>query len=428
MVTPALPHDNLIAEVNARIGTPAARPGGDADRIDGVIPVVVVEPSAPEAVATVVGWASETGRTVLTRGGGTKLARIPAPVSTVDVLLSTRGLNAVEIHRHGDLTATVQAGATLSETNAVLAEHRQWLALDPPRGDRATIGGILATNDSGPRRQGHGTPRDLIIGMTLARADGVVARSGGIVVKNVAGYDLARLMTGSFGCLGVILNATFKLAPLAGASRTVSVTFPDIDRCVAYADELRAHAATPSALELAMPAVSMLVRFESVESVAEQQAYRAVALAEAQDGTAVVLSGANETAAWQAHGTRVFEGEGTLVKLSVVSAQLLPTLIWLNGEARSRRLEYEVIGRAGLGVLCLRLNGATSDQAELLNALRGRLPVGSGSAVLQEAHVDLMALVDVWGPIGDGMRVMQEVKRQFDPTATLNPGRGPGGL
>ena len=87
-----------------------------------------------------------------------------------------------------------------------------------------------------------------------------------------------------------------------------------------------------------------------------------------------------------------------------------------------------MVGRAGLGVLCLRLNGATSDQAELLKALRGRLPVGSGSAVLQEAHADLKALVDVWGPIGDGLRVMQEVKRQFDPTATLNPGRGPGGL
>jgi FAD/FMN-containing dehydrogenase len=125
------------------------------------------------------------------------------------VVLSTLSLNRVVAHRHGDLTATVEAGARLDDVNRELARHGQWLPLDPPWSDRATIGGIVATNDAGPRRHRYGTPRDLIIGIEIARADGVRAKAGGIVVKNVAGYDLARLMTGSFGSLALITSATF---------------------------------------------------------------------------------------------------------------------------------------------------------------------------------------------------------------------------
>ena len=132
-------------------------------------------------------------------------------------------MNAVVAHRHGDLTATIQAGATLATSIATLAQHRQWIPLDPPWADRATIGGLVATNDSGPRRHRYGAPRDLIIGVEFARADGRLAKGGGIVVKNVAGYDLPRLLTGSFGSLGVIVTATFKLYPLTAASRTLVV-------------------------------------------------------------------------------------------------------------------------------------------------------------------------------------------------------------
>ena len=141
----------------------------------------------------------------------------------IDILISTARLNAVVAHRHGDLTATIQAGARLGDVNRALAQHRQWIPLDPPSADSATIGGIVATNDSGPRRHRYGAPRDLIIGVEFARADGRLAKGGGIVVKNVAGYDLPRLLTGSFGSLGVIVTATFKLYPLTAASRTLIV-------------------------------------------------------------------------------------------------------------------------------------------------------------------------------------------------------------
>lgn len=419
--------DALAAELSGRLGAPVCRPGGPGDLLDGVTPALVVEPSTVETCAETLRWAQETGRSVMVRGGGTKLGWGASP-DTVDLLLSTGAMTAVEAHRHGDLTATIQAGATLAETNRVLGRHRQWLPLDPPGGERATIGGIVSTNDSGPRRQRHGAPRDLIIGMTMVRADGVVAHSGGIVVKNVAGYDLARLLTGAFGSLGVIVNATFKLAPLAEASRTVSVTFPDLAALVPYAVALLERGVTPSALELAAPGATMLARFESVEAVASDQAAQAVTLAADHGGTAVVLQQDDEAAAWRAHEAVVFDRGSTVVKMAVVPAELQPTLAWLDTEVRARSLDYALIGRAGLGVLDLALDGPVADQASLLDALRARTPPGQGSAVVRHATPEIKSLVDVWGPIGDSVPVMRAVKRQFDPENRLNPGRGPGNL
>jgi glycolate oxidase FAD binding subunit len=418
-----------VADLNARLDEPVARPAAPIDAVQGVRPQVVVEPTALEQISQTLAWATATGRTVMVRGGGTKIGWGPTP-SSMDVLLSMSEMRGVQAHRHGDLTATVLAGTTLSATNAVLAEHRQWLALDPPDGGSATIGGIVATNDSGPRRHWHGAPRDLIIGMTLVRADGVTAHSGGIVVKNVAGYDVARLLTGSFGSLGVIVDATFKLAPRADASRTVAVDFPDTSRCGLYVAGLLAQAAMPTALELAVPPARMLVRFESVEVVAEQQARQAVTLAEAHGGAASVLTGDDEFGAWRAHEARAFgdEYEGTLLKVVTLPAELSSTLDRIGALAEANQLEYAVTGRAGLGVLCVRLHGRGTARAEFVTALRAQFGPGQGSVVVRRADSELSSLVDVWGPIGDGLPIMREVKRRFDPTGTLNPGRGPGGL
>ncbi len=419
--------DALIGQIDACADGPVARAGVDGDAVDGVVPGVVAEPATPEAAAAVLGWASEHGRSVVVRGGGTKLGW-GAPSSAIDVLLSTRGLDAVEAHRHGDLTATVQAGAVLADVNAALAAHRQWLPLDPPHAERATIGGIVASNDSGPRRQRHGAPRDLIIGMTLARADGVRAKSGGIVVKNVAGYDLARLLTGSFGCLGVVLSATFKLAPAAEASRTVRVTLSEIAQIEGVAAALLAHGSAPTAVELAWPPPAMLVRFESAAAVAAEQAEQAAAVARAAGGAADVLVGDDEADAWRRHEARVFEGEGTIVKLVVLPSDLSATLAWLDEASRAQSLDCATIGRAGLGVLYLHLAGPVPAQASLVRALRGRIDAGRGSAVIRQAEGELRSLVDVWGPLGDGFPLMQQVKHRFDPGGILNPGRGPGGL
>ena len=416
----------LLDQLAARAGSGAAvRNGGEEDAVDGVQPHVVAAPASGEALAATLGWASSEGLSVRVAGGGTK-QDWGTPGTPVDLLLSTAALSGVVEHRHGDLTATVEAGATLAAVNATLAAHGQRLPWDPPWPERATVGGIVATNDSGPRRHGHGAPRDSIIGVTVARIDGRVAKAGGIVVKNVAGYDLARLLTGSFGCLGVVLTATFKLAPVPPASRTVEVIADSLEAAAPIAADLAGSSLTPTAIELAWAPARLLVRFESVEASVAQQAAAACAIV-AERGSAVVLGGEDEQAAWNRYAGHWSAG-GTLVKLSTVSAELFPTLVWLRDRAATDGLEMAAAGRAGLGVVDVRLDGPVDTQARLIGALRDRFPVGRGSAVIRRGDPALRRRIDAWGPIGDGMRVMLAIKRQFDSAGLLNPGRGPGGL
>lgn len=415
----------LLDRLAARVGAGAARVAGVRDAVDGVRPRLAAEPATRDALAAALAWATSERLRVLVAGGRTKL-EWGAPAAPADLLLSTAALHGVVEHRHGDLTATVEAGATLASTNAALAAHGQRLPWDPPWPDRATIGGIVATNDSGPRRHGHGAPRDAIIGVTLARIDGRVAKAGGVVVKNVAGYDLSRLLTGSFGCLGVVLTATFKLAPLPPASRTVEVEVGDLEAAAPVADDLANSALTPTVIEVASPPTRLLIRFESVEASVAQQAAAACAIAGAR-GSAAVLAGATERAAWSRHAAH-WSGGGALVKLSTAPADLFPTLVRLRGRAAAGGVDLAVAGRAGRGVVDVRLDGPVDVQASLVEELRSHLPAGRGSAVIRRGDPALRRRIDAWGPIGDSRRVMEAIKRRFDPDGVLNTGRGPGGL
>ena len=403
----------------------AARAAGDGDALDGLRPRIVAEPGNGDALAATLAWAATEQLQVRVAGGRTKL-QWGAPGGEVDLLLSTAGLRDVIEHRHGDLTATVEAGATPAAVNAQLAAHGQRLPWDAPWPDRATIGGVVATNDSGPRRHGHGGPRDSIIGITMARVDGCVAKAGGIVVKNVAGYDLSRLLTGSFGCLGVILTATFKLAPAPPASRTVELTFDSLEAAAPVASRLAGSALAPVSIEIAAPQPRLLVRFESVEASASQQADAACALA-GTGGSAIVHGGRDEQATWRRHLAHWSSG-GTLVKLSTVPVELFPTLIWLRDRAGASGVGIAVAGRAALGVVDLRLDGPLEAQARLVEELRERLPPGRGSAVIRRGDPALRRSIDPWGPLGESGRVMEAIKRRFDPGGLLNAGRGPSGL
>ena len=416
---------DLIATAERVAGRGTARASASADAIDEVLPRIVVEPPTADAIADTLAWASREKLSVVTRGGGTKIDW-GAPPREVDLLLSTSRMQAVLAHRHGDLTATVEAGARLAAVNRELARHHQWLPLDPPLADRATIGGIIATNDSGPRRHRYGAPRDLILGVGMARADGRLAKAGGIVVKNVAGYDLARLLTGSFGSLAVIVSATFKLFPLARASRTVVVDVAGPREVQSLVSALLASQLTPTALEIELPPPRLLVRFESVEAAVAEQAREAVNLAAAGGAKARILQGSEEAAIWDAHDRRPWEGRGAILKVSLLVSDLADTLTWLTEAAGID--ECEGTGRAGLGVLLIRLDGDVDAQARLLMELRERIPAGRGSAVVPRGSRELKARVDVWGPIGDGLDLMRAVKQRFDPSGILNPGRGPGGL
>ena len=417
--------DALVAQAAARSGHGAFRAATDRDAVDGVRPRLVAEPPTPETLAATLGWAAGERLSVLVRGGGTKL-EWGAAAQPVDLLLSTAALAAVIEHRHGDLTATVQAGARLSAVNATLAQHGQWLPLDPPSSARATIGGVIATNDSGPRRHRHGAPRDLIIGVSVARSDGQLAKAGGIVVKNVAGYDLSRLLTGSFGCLGVIVAATFKLAPIAAASRTVRVDLDSRDAMASAITMLSSSSLTPTAIELEWCPARLVIRFESIEAAVEQQAREAVGLV-AGHGRAVVLGGDAESEFWAGVRNR-WDESGTVVKLSTLPTALVPTLAWLRDASAEHGLELDATGRAGVGVVDVWLRGAIESQARVIAQLRERLPVGDGSAVIRRGDQLLRQRIDPWGPIGDSLPLMRAVKARFDNEGRLNTGRGPGGV
>ena len=383
---------------------------------------MIVEPASVGEITDVLERASRGRQRVSIRGAGTKLAwGEPAGSPPADVVLSTAKLNAVLAHRHGDLTATVQAGARLSDVNRTLAQRGQWIPLDPPWPDRATIGGIVATNDSGPRRHRYGAPRDLIIGVDFVRADGVPAKAGGIVVKNVAGYDIARLLTGSFGSLAVIVSATFKLYPLPAASRTAVIDV-SMDLLDAVMSALLASQLTPTAIEVQVPPRRLLVRFETIEVAARQQAEALVALATGAGATASVVSGDEETAIWTEHQRRPWNGDGAVVKVTLLPAAVGSTLTCLADVAAGA--DCDIVGRAGVGVLLVRVGGDIDSQVRVIAGVRARLPPRASSVVVVRGSDELKSRVDIWGPIGDGVSVMRAIKHQFDPHGILNPGRG----
>ncbi len=409
---------SLVGDGGVRVGTPA-------DAVEGVVPGLVVEPASVDAVGGLLAWATREKLSVLPRGSGTKLGWGPAP-RTIDVLISTSRLNEIVAHRHGDLTATIQAGAALGDVNRALARHRQWIPLDPPSADRATIGGLVATNDSGPRRHRYGAPRDLIIGVEFVRADGRLAKGGGIVVKNVAGYDLPRLLTGSFGTLGVIVSATFKLYPLTAASGTLVIDLSSPADLAALTGRLLSSHLTPTALEFATHPLRLIVRFESIEASVQQQSETASRIIIGAGFAARTLPGPEEDQYWLDHGTFAEDDRRVLLKVSVVPTELAPTLTII--ERLAGRRGYRAAGRAGAGVFQLCITEDVQVQKRVIDGLREALPLGRGSAVVVKSSPELRTHIDMWGPLGDGLTLMKSVKQQFDPVGVLSPGRGPGGL
>ena len=425
----------------------AVRAGATADAIDGVKPRLVVEPGTAEDVAALLALASRERLSVVFRGGGTRLAwgRRPEPI---DLLVSMRRLNRVLAHADADLTATVEAGATIHEFNAVLARHRQWLPIDAT--DEATVGGAIATNDSGPLRHRYGTPRDLLIGVRLASTDGRLVKAGGNVVKNVAGYDLSRLMSGSFGSLAGIVSATFKLLPMPAAWQTLIATFEDRDAAARAVTLLTGSQLEPVAVEVhaahvgrgftprqagregppygdgaygdGAAAYRLLVRFAGAPAATSAQ----VAQAHGLIGGGDVLSGDQESAAWRRYQARASTSAGAVISMSWLPAALPHVLALIDelGHSGGAGASVELVGRAAIGSGVVRIDGNTAWQASVVERLRGRGDVVCHVA-LRGATAALKEQVDAWGPLGAAGTVGLAVKRALDPKGILNAGRGP---
>jgi glycolate oxidase FAD binding subunit len=410
--------DRALDTAITRWGADVMREATAEDAVGSMTPRLVAEPPDVASLVEILRWSGSSSLRVLPCGGRTKLAWLGG--TDADLLLSTRRLTRVMEHSSGDLTAAAQAGASIDAVNAVLGLEKQWLPLDPPFSDRATIGGVVATGDSGPRRHSCGAPRDQIIGIEMALADGRTARAGGRVVKNVAGYDLARLMCGSFGSLAVVLSATFKLAPIAPASRTMVARS---ERARSLADMALAIARTPlapTAVELRSSPPSLMVRFETTPASAEHQAALAAKSCEQAGAATRVVADREESELWTAYRDRLYEPGAALLRVSMLPTVAPELIEQLEAFGPLRGVQATAAGRAALGSMYVRLDGEASGVAAAIADLAAWLRTMNATAVLLSGgempqHSRATNSAEALGVA---------IRAQFDPQGTL-AGRPP---
>ncbi|WP_433869938.1 FAD-binding oxidoreductase [Saccharopolyspora sp. CA-218241] len=389
----------------AALGADRVRDAGPDDEVAGARPRWVASVDSTASTAQAMTTAAEHGLRVVARGSGSALDR-GGPPTGLDLLLDLSAVTGVVEHAAGDLVVRVAAGTPLAEVQRVVGAAGQQLALDAPA-PTSTVGGIIATGAAGPGAHLYGGVRDLLIGITVVRADGTPTTSGGKVVKNVAGYDLGKLYTGSFGTLGVITEAVFRLHPLAAEHRWIRTRTTDPGGATAL---LRRSQAVPTAIELDRPdphgPTEVCAHLEGGSGATDA---RARALAAELGPDAEVLDRAPDW--WGA------PLPGTALRLGAAPARLgalLDDLAALAPEAAVR-------GSAGRGVLHAGLPG-TTDLAARVGALRDRCDY---VVVERDPHAD----VDPWGPIAPGaLALMRRTKDQFDPEHRLAPGRFVGGI
>jgi len=349
----------------------------------------------------------------------------------VDVVVDLTRLDRILRYEPGDLTVTAEAGMTVSALNEALGARGQWLPVDVA-GPGSTVGGAIATNDSGPLRHRYGPPRDQLIGIRLATADGRLASAGGNVVKNVAGYDLGKLVAGSFGSLAAIVSATFKLAPVPPFSTTVRLVFDDRAALAEAAAALAASQLDPLCLEVetARPVVAggqafqLLVRFAGAEQAVDALAAEASALAAPPQPTAVDrVVGTDDVAFWAARG-RTWDEPGALVRMSWMPAAL-PDVLAAMEDLGGDGLEHVTFtGRAGVGAGVLRLVGDARAEASVVERLR-RPGSPVGHVVLMRGRPDVRSRVGVWPAPASASKLARAVKQAMDPAGILNASRGP---
>jgi glycolate oxidase FAD binding subunit len=297
---------------------------------------------------------------------------------------------------------------------------------------------LIATNDSGPLRLRFGGVRDQLLGVTLVRADGFVVRGGGKVVKNVAGYDLPKLVTGSLGTLAFVVQATFRLYPLADVSRTLLVQADDVHALKDLIPRVLDSTLVPTGLTLwwsGGPGCSLFLRFSGIMPSVGSQLEQTHGLIARQQLKAKVLAAEEATAAWQDLASGPWRGseQSIVVRLSVLPTEIPTALFALHEILDGTDSKANAVVQAhGLGLIRIEASGTAESRLDdviaAVDELRRRIAGQDGTLTVLSAPLSLKRRLDVWGPGGDAMRLMRRMKAQLDPKNTLNPGRFIGGL
>jgi glycolate oxidase FAD binding subunit len=435
---------NPLAGAKARV---VSRDETAAYEIDGIRPSFVAHPSDTEELSEVVSLAARAGLSVTPWGGGTHI-NMGNPPESLDVVVDLAGLNKVIDYPAADLTATVQAGVTFTELQKTLSDEGQWLAIDPPLPDLATVGGVLATGLSGPTKWQYWSPRDVVIGMKIVQPDGVVTKSGGQVVKNVSGYDMSRIHIGGLGTLGIIAEVSLKLTPLPRQQVTLVASYDSAEACIRAALDVFHSNIVPLAItafdkvaarrifDLNIGSYTLAVRLGSrPKTLDRQQREMLSALESAGSGTIEAIEGDDAARLWRSladfawdEATRPLLGVRATVTPSAC-AELVQKFERLTAPYGT---EPAVVSHPAHGTVlaCWYPDGELSDSAiaNLASAARNVVEHAGGRLVVEHAPVGTKNLVDVWGEPAGPIDLLRRFKERYDPHRLLNPGRFVGGI
>jgi glycolate oxidase FAD binding subunit len=417
-----------LEDLQRIVGAEHAREATPEDAVDGVEPAFVAEPGSVEETSELLRLASDEGLAVAPRGGGTKMGW-GNPPRDLDLILSTTRMNEIVEYVPGDQVVRVQAGMRLHDLQERLAGSDQMLGIDPPEVEAgATVGGVVAANSTGPRRYRYGTIRDLIIGIRVVLPDGTIAKAGGKVVKNVAGYDLSKLFTGSLGTLGVMAECNFRLHPKPEVGQTVAVELSSTAAANEAAQAILHSQLVPSAVELhwGEEARLLTVLIEGIPPAVEAQAQTASHLLRGFGEVRTLSEGeAENLGPLEPPGT----GSEVALKLSTPPAELAGVLDSTLGACSRRGVTPRITAHAGNGVTYVGLSGGDEEtQSQVVEELREIWTRRGGSVVVREAPLAFKKRVGVWGSLGSRLELSRRVKEKFDPRGTLNPGRFVGGI
>lgn len=397
-------------------------------------PECVVYPQTLEELAAVVACAHNHDWRILPCGSSSKL-NWGGLATGVELVVSTARLNQIVQHAVGDLTVTAAAGTKLVDLQAKLATAGQFLALDPAMADTATIGGIIATADAGSLRQRYRGVRDQLLGITFVRADGAIAKAGGRVVKNVAGYDLMKLFTGSYGTLGIIAQATFRVYPLPETTATVVLT-GEAEAIAQAAASLRAGSLTPikadllstqmvKQLSLAPQGLGLMLQFGNLAASVKQQSAILLELGQQLGLQGTVFSATDEANLWEKLATQIWQHDTAAAitcKIGVMPATAVATLTQLEQLA-----PLSGVIHTGIGLGTMRIT-SPDVKPSTLTAMRSLCQTHAGFLTILAAPASFKQQLDVWGYSGNALDVMRQLKQQFDPKQLLSPQRFVGGI